>query len=227
MGVAAPGPVGVLGNGARFGAVRIHVNIAEDSGQIVLEDFGEDGGREARRRVVIVERAAEAGDAVAAGGDGANIVAHNDDGEPEFGAEARDELTESLLPRGVDADGRLVHEQDAWMSAERSGDHHALELASGERADVAVSERRRANPIEELVGKISRDTRAGSPGRRVQVYGHENGLVSAERERELGLYALGDVADDPFATGVGGGGAADRDGAGVGPEQAEQELQKR
>src|SRR5437016_3228781 len=56
--------VGVGGVGAFAGAVGVNVDVPEDPRDVVAEDLGQNVRGEALGRVVEVERAAEAGDAV-------------------------------------------------------------------------------------------------------------------------------------------------------------------
>lgn len=155
--VRAAGAVGVrvIFGVALGGAVGVHVDIPEDRGEIVLEDLGEDGGRESGGGVVVMEGSAEAGDAIASGGDGADVVADDDDGQPEFGAKAGDEFAEALLTGRIDADGWFVHQEDAGSASEGAGDHDALELSAGERADGPVGEGFGADAFEAVGGEIA------------------------------------------------------------------------
>ncbi len=63
--------------GAFAGGVSVDVDIAQDrvaAEDVVAEEFAQHGGREALGAVVVVDAAGEAGDTVAAGGDGAEVV---------------------------------------------------------------------------------------------------------------------------------------------------------
>ena len=126
--------------GAGGGGVGVDVDVAEDGGDVVAEDFGEDGGRKALGRGVGVEGSAEAGDAVGAGGDGAEVVADDDGGEVEVVVEAGKEFGELLLAGDIDAHGGLVEDEDARGGGDGAGDHDALELASREFPDGAIAE---------------------------------------------------------------------------------------
>lgn len=128
----------------------IDVDVAEDGGDIVTENLGEDAGGEAFGRDVGVERAGEAGNAIASGGDGADVVADDDDGELEGLVECGQHLGELLLAGDIDTDGGFIEEEDAGSRGDGASDHGALELAAGELADGVIGEMGDADDLHGL-----------------------------------------------------------------------------
>jgi hypothetical protein len=76
--------VAVRGISAALGGMSIDVQIAKDRSHVVAEDLGEDGGGETFRGAVRMKCASQTRDAIAPGGNCADIVTHDDDRELEF-----------------------------------------------------------------------------------------------------------------------------------------------
>src|SRR5215813_4906853 len=67
--------------------------------------------------------------------DDGQLVRDEEDREPLLLLEAPRQLVQALLPRLVDAGGRLVEQEDGRVAGEGEGDEQALELATRQRPD--------------------------------------------------------------------------------------------
>lgn len=105
------------------------------AGDIVGEELREDLRRESLGAGVAVEAAGQASDAVAAGGDGPQVVRDDERGEMEFAPELIQKLRKLRLAGGINADHRLIEGEDSGFGGEGAGDEGPLELAAGESAD--------------------------------------------------------------------------------------------
>lgn len=133
-------PVIVLA-GAIVRAVRVDVNVAEHFREIMLKDFREDLRRDTTRRVVEVQRLSQTRDAIAAtcaAGDGAKIVTHEQNGQPELTMQSINECFELLLSRGVEPRERLIERENFGFQRQRASDHDSLQLTAGDRTDRTI-----------------------------------------------------------------------------------------
>lgn len=235
MGLIARAGVGVrvavFEEGAALGGMGVDVPAgvfaAEDRGDVVAEEFGEDGGGEARGGIVKVESAAEASGAIAAGGDGSDVVADDDDGDAECGVDGSDEFGEAVLPGDVDADGGFVEQEDAGLAGDGAGDHGALDLPAGEPPDGSVGEVGGPHEGERIVDGAGELARGGAEGVEREQQRHRDHLSDREGETELGFDFLWDIADEPAASGVAWEEAGDADVAIGAVEEPEGEFEKR
>src|SRR5262245_44757556 len=84
--------------------------------------------------------AVEADHAVALRHDDVQIVRHEEHAEAAFGAEPTDQGIKLRFARVVDAARRLVEHKHARRSNERTGEHHALQLAARELRELTLGE---------------------------------------------------------------------------------------
>jgi hypothetical protein len=132
------------------------------------------------------------------------------------------------LVSAVDAGGGLVEEEEARAGREGTGDVGALELAAGEGLDGAVlraceSDAGDHRVCEGDVGGVVASEHAGLADE-----AEADDLADGQGEYGGAVGVLREVADDAaLADGLSGGHAGDGDGAVVGAELAEEELEER
>lgn len=105
------------------------------------------GGR--RGDLVDAAAVAEDGDAVAECGDLLQVVGDEDDPDAVL-AQLADDREELLDLLGGEHGGRLVHDQDAGLQAERLGDLHHLEPGDAQFTDLGVGSHVDADPVQQL-----------------------------------------------------------------------------
>jgi len=213
--------------GALRRPVRLDVNLPENPREVVLEDLGEHLRRQALRRRVAVQTPMQAGDAVAPGRDGADVVADDHDGQIQGGVDTIQKLCEAPLARDVHAHGRLVEKQDRGLGGQGAGDHDTLNLPPAEASDRAIGIIRSVHEIKGVRDTLApaggqTPPRAGPP-----LGGHRDDLTRAERERELGADTLRNKPHQPLGAGVLGGAVEHANPTAVRREQPEGELEER
>jgi hypothetical protein len=145
--------------------------------------------------VVVVEGAVEAGDAVGNGADGAEVVADEDDRQPEVRLKTLDEFDEPLLAGRVDAGRRLVQEQQLRAGREGARDVRALQLPAGQFADGLVGVVGDADALEQRVGEREVGRRVAAEEARLAGQPEPHDLADAQRELRRGAGVLGEVPD--------------------------------
>jgi hypothetical protein len=221
--VALPHGTGVIV--ATAGAV-VNAGVGvEDGVEIALEDFEQDVIREALGTVVVVEGFGEAGDAVAGGNDGAEVVGDHDEGKAVLLLEVFEEVEEFFLAGLIDAGGRFVEEEDLRLIDQGTGDEDALLLAAGEAADGLVGKVVHFDGLEGiedalflLAGEAAEEILSADES-------EEDDLFDRDWEVPIEDVALWDVADEgAVGAGIAWGAAEDGDGAGIRRHDAEHEF---
>jgi hypothetical protein len=152
----------------------------------------------------------------------AEVVGYEDDGQAEVGAEAEELAAEAVAEGVVEGAEWFVQEEDIGLTGEGAGEGDALLLAATEGRRTAVFEAFQVKEGEEL-GDAAAPVAA--PG---QAEGDVAGDVEVVEESEL-LDDVADVAglgrDVDAGIGVEDGAGVEDDAAGVGAEEAGDELE--
>ncbi len=174
-------------------------------------------------RLVIVHTHVQAGDAAYITRDRADVVRDNHHGH--LVGELLEQLPKAAADALVEACGRLVHQQQLGACGERSGDQRALQLAAGQRADLAVSQFSQIDALEHrrcLFVIFSAESSAGAAHVKPA---HEHQFADGDRKTEVEVETLRNVTDtSPRAL---RGSAEDLHRAAVGFNQTEHDLEQR
>src|SRR5712691_6538886 len=103
---------------------------------------------------LVHERAIQAGHAIHARADDAEIVRNEDDRQPEFAFQLPEEVVEPPLALRVHARGGFVHDQEFGARRDCLRDEHPLLLAAGQRTDPPVLEAREAAQRDRRAGRV-------------------------------------------------------------------------
>ena len=136
--------------------------------------------------------------------------------------QAAQPLAQLLADLGVERTERLVEQQDARLDRQRAGQRHALALPTRELRGQPVGELREVHELEQLLDPVRRSR----PWALADL--EPEGDVLGDRHVLEDRVVLEDEADVALlGRQVGGLGALDRDGAGVGGVQAGDDAQQR
>lgn len=218
------------------GGMGLHMHLTEHRREIVLEDMRKDLGRDASGRIVEMQGPAQAchpvaertdrAITIASTGDGADIVADNQKGQPGILVEVFEHLGKLLLPGGVNPDGWLIQHEDARLNGQRTREEHALKLSAAERAYRTIRQILQADAFDGAIDRVAHFGRETLPWFEADRCGHGDRLADAQRERTLGFAALGDIANEATAASLLGGGTEYADGSLTGLDFTEQEFQQ-
>ena len=138
--------------------------------------------------------AVEADEVRQVGGDAVEVVGGEHDRQP-VGVQVVEQVQDLVAGAHVDAGRRLVQQQQVGLAEQRAGDEHALLLAAGQLADVAVGQVADAEPVEHLVRP--RPARRGSRHgrRRPSVRAISTHSPTVTGKLQLTVSTCGHVAD--------------------------------
>ncbi len=209
------------------GAVERGEVLFEDGVEVALEDAEKDILGQALRAVVVVQRAIEARHAVAGRDDAAEIVRDDDEGEAEALLEVVEQADEPFLAGLVDAGGGLIEEQEPGFGDQGAGDEDALLLAAGQAPDGLLREGQHIDGLEGCADGGAVGFAEGAEEGFASDQAELDDLADGDGERPVDGMALRDVADEgAVGAGLVGGAAEDFDGAGIGLQDAQHELQQ-
>jgi hypothetical protein len=127
-------------------AVGVWFDARLDAVDLPKHHLGQDvGGRTIGVRAALVQDH----QAVDEAGGQVEIVEGDQDGHRSVGGERPDELEQLELPLKIEAAGRFVQEQDAWLAHERLRDGDHLTLAAAQLAEVAQGDRLEAELVQD------------------------------------------------------------------------------
>ncbi len=131
---------------------------------------------------------------------GVQFVGAEDDGDPELALQAAHQIDDALLVARVEADQRLVEQQQAWIAEQCLGEHQALALAAGHAVDRASGERPRLDQVDRAIDL--------APSRGIEPWlapamtfgGAGDEIAATQAKRAAAAAALRQIADRRIAT---------------------------